>query len=179
MIDQHMTVGAIATKHPGATRIFEQHGIDYCCGGAASLEDVCDRLGIDVAQIAHDIARAPRPASAPDWPSLDLTGVCDEIERRWHRPLDRELPRLDALARKVAAAHRERHAELDQVVVELARLIAELQQHMVKEERILFPMIRAQQSAPAPPMQVMRHEHDEAGAGLRRLRNLTEGYTTP
>ena len=178
-IDKHASLGAIVTAHPAAARIFEEHGIDYCCGGEASLVSVCEGLGIDTAQIMRAIEQAPKPEGAPDWPTLELAAVCDEIERRWHRPLDDELPRLDALARKVAGVHRQRHPELDDIVGELARLVSELQQHMMKEERVLFPMIRAHGAAPPPPIQVMRHEHEDAGASLARLRALTGGYDVP
>jgi len=35
------TLGEIAARIPEATRIFEDFGIDYCCGGKESLEDAC------------------------------------------------------------------------------------------------------------------------------------------
>jgi regulator of cell morphogenesis and NO signaling len=51
---------------------------------------------------------------------------------------------------------------------------------MVKEERILFPMIKSGQGAMAGgPISVMEHEHDSAGAALHRLRELTDGYEVP
>lgn len=62
--------------------------------------------------------------------------------------------------------------------------------HMQKEERVLFPMIRAIESggvAPsgaAPrelgmPVAAMMHDHDDAGRDLERMRALTGGYTPP
>jgi regulator of cell morphogenesis and NO signaling len=55
-----------------------------------------------------------------------------------------------------------------------------LEQHMAKEEQILFPMIRQGQGAMADgPISVMEHEHDAAGAALARLRDLTNGYEVP
>jgi regulator of cell morphogenesis and NO signaling len=35
------TVRELAVELPGATRIFEKLGIDYCCGGGKSLQDAC------------------------------------------------------------------------------------------------------------------------------------------
>jgi regulator of cell morphogenesis and NO signaling len=61
--------------------------------------------------------------------------------------------------------------------------------HMMKEEQMLFPMIRqleAAASAPSfhcgrlrNPITVMEHEHDDAGQALARLRGLSNGYTPP
>ncbi|HUG44578.1 MAG TPA: hemerythrin domain-containing protein, partial [Acidobacteriota bacterium] len=61
--------------------------------------------------------------------------------------------------------------------------------HMLKEERILFPMVRElEASAEAPqfhcgslahPIRQMEDEHDAAGAGLEKLRELSDGYSPP
>jgi regulator of cell morphogenesis and NO signaling len=62
----------------------------------------------------------------------------------------------------------------------LLALKAELESHMLKEEQILFPMIRQGQGARAvAPVSVMEHEHESAGSALRRLRELTGGYEVP
>ena len=51
---------------------------------------------------------------------------------------------------------------------------------MMKEEAILFPMVRRGQGGGARgPVAVMEHEHQEAGDALRRLRELTDDYTVP
>jgi len=33
------TVGELAANHPAAARVFEEFGIDYCCGGGKTLAD--------------------------------------------------------------------------------------------------------------------------------------------
>ena len=35
------TVGEVVRRRPSLSRVFEEEGIDYCCGGKKSLEDVC------------------------------------------------------------------------------------------------------------------------------------------
>ena len=56
----------------------------------------------------------------------------------------------------------------------------ELIDHMAKEEQILFPMIRRGEGASADgPVTMMLHEHDDAGAALKRLRELTNNYEVP
>ena len=67
--------------------------------------------------------------------------------------------------------------ELNSVFLQMK---AELDQHMIKEEQILFPMILSGQGAMAHgPITVMEREHESAGDALRRLRELTSDYTVP
>jgi regulator of cell morphogenesis and NO signaling len=85
------------------------------------------------------------------------------------------------MARKVCSVHGEkdpeRFAELLSVYLALK---TELQEHMMKEEQILFPMIRQGRGAMASgPVAVMTHEHDAAGTALKRLRELTNDYQAP
>jgi regulator of cell morphogenesis and NO signaling len=55
-----------------------------------------------------------------------------------------------------------------------------LEEHMQKEEQILFPMMRA---GGVPmimgPIQVMEHEHVEHGEKLRQLEAMTRNHTPP
>ena len=99
----------------------------------------------------------------------------------YHRPLQEELPRLESMAQRVLEVHGDKDPEtLAELVEVFARLKAELDQHMVKEEQILFPMIKEGQGAMAGgPVSVMKQEHDSAGAALRRLRELTKDYQVP
>jgi iron-sulfur cluster repair protein YtfE (RIC family) len=34
-------VGEITLSNPGARRILEDAGVDYCCGGGKSLQEAC------------------------------------------------------------------------------------------------------------------------------------------
>lgn len=45
-IDCTETVNAIVSKHPGTLHVFNSFGIDTCCGGAKSVEEVVQRHGI-------------------------------------------------------------------------------------------------------------------------------------
>ncbi len=62
----------------------------------------------------------------------------------------------------------------------LERMSTELQQHMAKEELILFPAMKQSTAAGLDmPIARMRHEHDDHGAHLRELDRLTNGVTVP
>ena len=61
----------------------------------------------------------------------------------------------------------------------------ELTTHLMKEEQILFPAIAEMSAGQAEPVAVdgpiacMLREHEEAGAALARLRELSHGFQPP
>jgi regulator of cell morphogenesis and NO signaling len=99
------------------------------------------------------------------------------------------LPRLEALVTKVARVHGDKEPRLAQVQDLFLGLSAELAAHLMKEEQVLFPMIRQLEASGtlsqlhcgrvANPIHRMEFEHDEAGATLAQLRQLTDDYTPP
>jgi regulator of cell morphogenesis and NO signaling len=125
----------------------------------------------------------------PAWASMSVADLVDHLEATHHEYLHAELPRLSALARKVATVHGERHPELAQVASVYEELRGDLEPHLRKEEQVLFPMIRSMAVARTVPqfhcgsvgnpITVMLAEHDAAGDLLAELRSLTAGYETP
>lgn len=175
------TVGRVAAEHPLATRVFARHGIDFCCGGGRPLKEACDAKGLDPERVLDEIRReVGGPQAEKSWDDAPLGDLIDHIVCRYHRSLDEELPRLEGMARKVLDVHGDRDARLAELLAVFLDLKTELDEHMAKEEQILFPMIRGGHGAMAgAPISVMEHEHDSAGAGLRRLRELTDDYVPP
>jgi regulator of cell morphogenesis and NO signaling len=185
------TVGSIVTKRPALSRVFELHGIDYCCGGKIPLADACAKKGLDPQQVLalREAAAAATPVGTVDPASMTLTALADHIEATHHAYVRAELPRLEAMTKKVATVHGEHDARLAQVHEVFLGLQWEMTSHMMKEERILFPMIRqleASDSVPAfhcgslaNPINVMEAEHDQVGGALAKMRELTDGFTPP
>lgn len=187
------TVGAIVTRQPQLSRIFEDFGIDYCCGGKVPLGEACRKEGLDPQQVLArlEVERAHTSAAPPsvDAAAMSLTQLADHIEQTHHVYLRSELPRLMMMAEKVANVHGAHDPRLPAVRDTVGALVAELSSHMMKEEHILFPMIRQMEMNPAAaadsaamiagPIRQMEVEHDMAGLGLERLTQLTDGYTAP
>lgn len=185
------TVGSIVTQHPSLSRVFEQAGIDYCCGGKIPLADVCRKQGLDPQQILAQLeaAAAGTGGAGADPRQMSLTELADHIVATHHAYLKMELPRLEAMTTKVARVHGDGDARLPQVNQVFLGLQQEMTSHMDKEEQILFPLIRElEASATAPtfhcgslanPVRVMEMEHDQAGGALAKLRELTDGFTPP
>ncbi|HRF00334.1 MAG TPA: iron-sulfur cluster repair di-iron protein [Pirellulaceae bacterium] len=186
-------VGDWVARRPATSRVFEKYGIDYCCGGKQRLGEACDRIGIDLGAVMAELAEAgTKEASTDDEPAalgLTLTQLCDSIVATHHDYLKRELPRLEGLVVKVVAAHGERHPSLVRLAELFRALVGELMPHLMKEEMILFPAIRAidrgDEVGSFPfgtvdhPIRMMEHEHEEAGALLAELRSITHGYQLP
>lgn len=185
-------VGQWVARHPATSRVFEDSGIDYCCGGNKPLAEACADRQIDLQKLLARLEQATSAATAvgdSNWLEAPLTALCDHIEQTHHAYLKTELPRLTAIVAKVVRVHGPSHPELAAVEQSLANLREELEPHMFKEEQILFPAIRrleAAKSAPsfpfgtlANPIRMMEFEHDNAGAALHKMRELTSDYRVP
>jgi regulator of cell morphogenesis and NO signaling len=182
------TLAELVTMAPGAARVLEQFELDYCCGGQRRLGDACTDRGLEAAVVLAALA-AIEVEPEPDWASMAPAQLVDHIEATHHAYLHAELPRLGALATKVAGVHGGRHPELHEVRATYEELRADLEPHLLREERVLFPMICTLATATSfpelhsgsvrNPISVLLTEHDRAGALLERLRGLTNGYRTP
>ncbi|HZW08325.1 MAG TPA: iron-sulfur cluster repair di-iron protein [Phycisphaerales bacterium] len=184
------TLGDIVARHPQTARVLESLGLDYCCGGGKPLGQTCREKGLDAGAVLEQIrASLAEPSPEGDWVSATMTQLADHIEQTHHEYLRRELPRLTGLLRKVVGAHGDRRPELAALQEVFAGFAEELADHMMKEERMLFPWIRRLEAgAPAAqlpgwsvagPVACMMHEHDGAGDALARMRGYTDGFTAP
>ena len=109
---------------------------------------------------------------------MTLTELTEHLESTHHVYLKKALPRLVALMDKVHQAHSPRHPELTRLQTVVGNLRADLEPHLLKEEQILFPLIRQLEAAQGP-IRVMRSEHDGAGELLKEMRTLTNVYVVP
>ena len=191
------TVRELALENPGAARVFERLGIDYCCGGKQTLEQACRAASLAVTEVldALEVANHSRPASPKDsnWQTQSLGDLISHIKNTHHKYTREEIARLGPLFDKVCSVHGERHPELFELRTAFQGLAQELTTHLMKEEMILFPyMERMEESViqkepilPPPfgtvrnPVAMMEHEHDSAGNALRALRATSNGYAAP
>lgn len=174
-------VGEIAATLPGATAIFRQHKIDFCCGGARPLAEVCAERGLAVETMVGELQKlsAGRDRVA-GWQDRPLSELIEHILANYHEKHRVDLPELIRLASRVEAVHRDNPNCPTGLAAALRETQTELEQHMQKEEQILFPMIGRGMGAMADgPISVMQHEHDEHGERLRRLEKLAHNLQLP
>lgn len=189
------TVGDLVAADFRAAAVFERLGIDFCCGGRSSLAEACRTAGVSIDVLFRNLEAIP-PLSSPagddprQWPA---TRLIEHILTRHHAYVREALPRISAFLSRLIDVHGVRHPEIVGVGREFQHLELGLQQHMMKEEQVLFPYIRelaetestGRPLAPSPfgtvenPIRMMEREHEEAGEELRTLRELTNGYVAP
>lgn len=190
------TVRDYALEAPQAIRVFEKLGIDYCCGGKRPLEEACAAANLSLGDVLLQLEAATAEPLRPSDQELragSLAELIAYIVNTHHVFLRSEIPQLDALIEKVCSKHSANHPELLQVRDLFHALGQELLTHLMKEEMILFPYVERMEEAilqhepilPAPfgtvanPVHAMEHEHDNAGAALRALREASHDYTPP
>ena len=188
-IDVSMTLAEAVDAAPQLAREFERRGLDYCCGGRRTLGEACALIGLDPDATVAELSAAATTSGTAEWTTMTADVLVDHLEATHHRYLWDEMPRVAALVDKIVAVHRARHPELVDVASCFAHVRADLEPHMLKEERTLFPMIRELATSTGTPsfhcgsllnpISVMLSEHDAVGNLLARLRRLTGGYTPP
>jgi len=186
---QHSLVADVATAMPATVRIFQEHHIDFCCGGKRPLAEACQEQGLDVDALLGELRAAAALTDAErDWRQAPMSDLIAYIQGRFHGPLRAELPRLGQMLVKVVSRHGDRFpATLLPLQQTFNALHVELLHHMKKEDDILFPAIQDVESGRGgghagwieQPIEVMEEEHDQAGAALARMRELTGGYAPP
>ncbi len=185
----NLTLAEIVTAHPSLARQLEDYDLDYCCGGSTTLQDACAANDLDAATVLDALGDAATDEPADTWSTMGIVELVDHLEATHHAYLWSELPRLSALMDKVVSVHGERHPELRDIGDCFATIRAELEPHLLREERVLFPMVRdiataetsrsMQSGSIRNPISVMLAEHDAVGDLLRQLRSLTDSYTPP
>ncbi|HEU4387160.1 MAG TPA: iron-sulfur cluster repair di-iron protein [Blastocatellia bacterium] len=196
-VNANSTVRDLATGVPGATRVFESLGIDYCCGGGKPLTEACSSAGVALDQVVLTLEQAAIEATQKgddrDWSRESLTTLVSFIVDTHHAFDRQELDRIEPLLAKVVSVYREPHPYLIDIQRVFLALKADLLNHMMKEELVLFPYINALQEAtdrraskPFPPFGTVRNpvrmmmvEHDAAGEMLRKIRELSSDFTPP
>ena len=184
------SLGELVAENANRAKVFDEYGLDYCCGGKVSLKEACQKNGLDLEAVAVRLRQIDlRDSTEAGYDTASLTELVDNIESTHHKYLKEELPRLEKLADKVARVHGARAPQMVELAYLFRNLKEELVQHTLKEEMVLFPYIRrldgeaitrpSQFGAVANPIRCMEAEHDDAGKALVKIRQLTDDYTTP
>jgi len=184
------TIREIVATDFRTAAVFQRHGIDFCCNGNRTLEQGCREAGALPCEVLRDIdgVLAVPAAEAPSFASWDAPELVAHIVEKHHGYVREAIPVLLRHTRKVADVHGEHHPELPHVARLFERIAAEMNDHMAKEEQILFPFIVALARNEAPfapfgtvqnPIRMMEAEHRFVGDALAEIRQLTAGYTLP
>ncbi|MBJ3814091.1 iron-sulfur cluster repair protein YtfE [Shimwellia pseudoproteus] len=180
MAFREQALGELALTIPRASALFRKYELDYCCGGKQTLEKAANRKSLDLDALEAELAELAKTQPEKDWRTAPLAEIIDHIIVRYHDRHREQLPELIMQATKVERVHAAKPSVPRGLAKYLTQLHDELSSHMMKEEQILFPMIKQGMGAHAAgPINVMESEHDEAGELLEVIKHVTDNVTPP
>lgn len=189
-------VGLIVAENLATAEVFEAFGIDFCCHGHQTLEESCNALAINIEQIEFELKAAEEKSSissVSDVSNMAVDELACDIVAVHHSYMWSALPKVASRFETVIKVHGARHPELLTIQKDFGLLRDELESHLEKEEKVLFPFIEAMAVAarehqPRPhscfdkiadPIAMMKEEHESAGAALERMRKVAGNYQVP
>lgn len=188
------TIRELVAEDFRAAAVFQKHRIDFCCGGDRPVADACREKGLDTSVVLAELEAATSTAGdVPRFNAWDLDFLANYIVVNHHAYVRRASETIGAHTQKVAEVHGERHPEVVTVARHFGAVAQEMAQHMLKEERMLFPYVArlaeaARSGQPAPvapfgtianPIRAMELEHQGAGDLLAAIRKATNDFTVP
>ena len=114
------TIGEIVADDYRTAKVFENHGIDFCCGGKVALAAACTEKGIDLATITGelDAVKSEPVERSQNYASWELPFLADYIINAHHTYLKENTGQIAAYAHKIADVHGAHHPE----VIEIATI---------------------------------------------------------
>ena len=118
-------------------------------------------------------------AGRDDGNEQDAGHLIRQILSRYHSAHRRDLPQLCALARRVESHHAYDPNAPHGLTDLLQRIWSELEGHMRREERFLFPSMLRKAAGLDNSLAETRKQHARQAGRLRQIAWLTHGFTPP
>lgn len=195
MLHKDSKIGNVVAENFRSAKIFEEYGIDFCCGGKKSIGEACREKGINADDLITKLTEASgnQNDTNTDYNSWKLDFLIKYIINIHHSYVRKSLPVIAGHAEKAALKHGANHAEVIKISELFSGIKTELEVHMQKEELMLFPYIknlleteRNVDGISFPPfgsienpIKVMESEHDSAGRSMDEINSLSNSYSIP
>jgi regulator of cell morphogenesis and NO signaling len=192
------SLGDFVARYPKTRKVFEKYSIDYCCGGTRKIKEAIEESNLDLNDFFIDLDTILNETSIQEkeeekvWVDEPFADIANHIESKHHAFLRQELPYIEELMSKILKVHGEKHGdflfELDKVFKVLKE---DLTKHLDDEEANLFPFVKTLDSITKEEIisidknkfeeiiGLLSNEHDDAGAALSKMRELTSNYILP
>ena len=189
---KELSLAKIVLLKPATASVFEKYNLDFCCKGKQNLasalegnESLLNQVNSELNSIfnTQDFSSSFKPDT------LSLSQLIEYIIENHHRYVKEILPVIYAHTQKIANKHGERHPELIAIAELFSQIKEDFEQHLAKEEEILFPKIIeleklkngkiGSQLTIGAPIQAMMMEHELAGKLTQDIKSLSKGYTPP
>jgi regulator of cell morphogenesis and NO signaling len=187
ILDKSITIGEVAAQLPEASKIFDEYGIDYCCGGNRRLYDVITAQAVSEEEITGRLndaidRRKEGYSGRSDFTGMEAGELSTYIEDIHHGYLRQALPETAEILAVTLRAHGANHPELYKVYKLFGTLKTDLEQHLLKEETMLFPALTDEDTPDEIRISLAKDiigEHEAAGEILSELRRITKDYKIP
>lgn len=186
-------IGELVAQDYRTAEVFSKYGIDFCCKGGLTLQDVCEKKKISLSKLITDLDEITSLVenSRTEYKSWPIDLLADYIEKKHHRYVVEKTPVIQQYLTKVTQVHGKAHPELEEILSSFNESAQMLAAHMKKEELILFPFIRKMavardNEALEPhfgtiqnPIAMMKEEHTVEGDRFRKISELSHNYIAP
>jgi regulator of cell morphogenesis and NO signaling len=189
------TIGEIVAENYRSAAVFDKYGIDFCCGGQATLSAACQEKGLDPAEIAREIevSKSGPTLQSENYTAWELPFLADYIINIHHSYLKENTGQIAGYAHKIAEVHGVRHPEVIEIAAIFDRIAADMAAHLREEEDVLFPAIKRIHAAAAAgrtpehqdrlaiedSLRKLHGEHETIGDAVHQIRHLTKDYAVP
>ena len=189
MTHKNQTVGELATQASAAIGVFERYAVNYYSKGYRTVADACKEHGVPVEILLAEIEAAVDDNAEPrlNWEAMPLSKLIECIVSWHHGYLRQELPRLKDLLEKTISVHGLYKGDvLSRKQVSFNRFHDHIEEHIQKEEGIVFPAIASMEQAARcgpgssqasleaiiHPIRLMETEHESATESLDQIMSL-------
>ena len=171
--------------------VFESHGMDFCCHGTQTLENACKNHHVAVTQIEAELSALIQssPLDYSDINSMKMNELTHHIVTVHHVYTKKMLPMIARHLDTVVKVHGVNHPTLFDIRKNFIFLREELEPHLEKEEKSIFPYIDAlAKNIPLPsvdfhklsqPITLLEQEHENAGRIFDDINELSKRYRPP
>lgn len=192
-INNKLTLGECVIIYPAIVERFNNMQLDYCCGGDLNLEVALNEKGVEVNKFIEDVNNELKEfifenSSYVNWSKKSSEELINHIVSTHHIRTFELIRDIDPLLLKVFNVH---YSHLPEVLTKVHKLFGalkcELEEHLIKEEKVLFPkIIRFENSNDDEERAELKKEiesfiseHEAAGDILKELADITDDYNFP
>src|SRR5690554_5370470 len=178
-------LGKIVAEDYRTAQIFRSYGLDFCCGGKASLKEACEEKNIELKQVLDELENLQKGSAENNYNEWNLDFLVDYIVNNHHQYIRSKFPEVKFYAEKVARVHGGHHPELLEVLQKVELLGEELMHHIQEEEEGVFQqikdLVREGKSASVKNIIIeeLEDDHEVAGTLMEEIEQLTDGFNPP
>lgn len=189
------TIGEIVAADYRTAKVFENHGIDFCCGGNVALAATCTEKGLDLATLTRELeaVKGEPVERSQNYASWELPFLADYIINAHHAYLKENTGQIAAYAQKIAGVHGAHHPEVIEIATIFDKIAVEMAAHLREEEEVFFPAIKRAyatrktgSAAEAKDIEIIKtslqklsQEHERIGDAVHTIRHLANAYAIP